>query len=107
MGNSEMTVSAFQSLNTGIAYLKANKDKYDTELYNKIMLDYYLHFGTDEYQTYSYGSNSIPYLVLTNAQHKAYTRIIELVKNAKIVSKDNSNKSKDEQKNNTNDKDTY
>jgi hypothetical protein len=95
MGNNVITPSSFNSFRAGIEYLKSNKDKYDTELYNKIMLDYTIHFGGEGFTT-RYDSGT--YVNLSDDQYKAYKRIVELVKNAKIVSK--SNKSKDEQKDN-------
>jgi hypothetical protein len=97
MGNKEITLSAFKSLKASIKYLEANKDKYDAELYNKIMLDYQLHFGGEGFTTSSYSDGR--YINLSDDQYKAYKRIVELVKNAKSVS--NPNKASDDQKNNT------
>jgi hypothetical protein len=97
--NSEITDTAFKSFIAGVNYLKSNKDNYDTELYNKIMLDYQLHFGCDEYYTSRFNGGAVKYVKLTDDQYKAYKRIVELVKDAKLVSSKAKNKSDNKQKN--------
>ena len=92
-----LLVSAFQSLNDGVKFMKENKNLYDTELYNRIMLEYNMNFSSNEF--ISVTVNSTRSVVLANSQYKAYERIMNTIKNAKLVSNTN-NLNRDEQKDN-------